>query len=148
MNFPLSTRRGLRTKQQMLCHKGSFRRFTLLTTISFPTSVWLEELKQVYVSDQLAQQQLFLLQRGSSSTSSFSLRHGLLFKKEGIYVPNCSELKLVILNFIHVNPFVGHSGFLKSLHRARHDFYQPSLKREVKSILKNVTSIKRIRWRI
>lgn len=73
--------------------------FNMLSAISFLTPTWLEELKQAYVHYEVAQQQLSFSQSGSPSTFAFSLRRGLLFKNERIYVPSCSELKLNIMHF-------------------------------------------------
>lgn len=86
-----------------------------LFVISLHTPTSLEELKQTYAFDDVAHQQPKSLQSGLPSTSTFSLRHGLLFKKGRIYVPNSHELKAKILDFIHASPNAGHSGFQKSL---------------------------------
>lgn len=59
-----------------------------------------------------------------------------LSKKGRIYIPDCLELKLKILNFIHASTSASHSGFDKSLQRARHDFYWPGLKKKVKKYIK------------
>lgn len=103
-----------------------------LAALSFPGSTWLEELKRVYPVDRITHQKLKELWQGSSSDSSLTMKHGVLFKKCRIYVPNNSNLKLRILNFTHAYPLAGHSGLHKPLQRARSDFYWPGLKAEVK----------------
>ncbi|KAF5468680.1 hypothetical protein F2P56_012817 [Juglans regia] len=132
--FTIEYKKGVENKAaDALSRKAISDDTTLMSATSFPTPIWLEELKQAYASDQKAQDHLAALQRGSPlSSSAFSIKHGLLFRKGRIYIPDNPELKLKILHFIHASPSAGHSGFHKSLHQARQDFYWLGLKREVK----------------
>lgn len=60
----------------------------------------------------------------------------VLFKKGRLYIPDYPELKVRILYFVHASPIVGHSGFHKSLYRARSDFCWPGMKTKIKKFTK------------
>lgn len=52
-----------------------------LNAITIPNPIWLEESRNAYDSDPVAKQQLVALQQDPSSSSTFSLKQGILFKK-------------------------------------------------------------------
>ncbi|XP_040998124.1 uncharacterized protein LOC121244155 [Juglans microcarpa x Juglans regia] len=104
--------------------------------ISVPNATWLGEIKRAYVEDQAVQQQFVILQQNPTTNSSLSIEGGVFFKKGRSYIPNCADLKVRILHFIHASPVAGHSGFHKSLQRARSGFYWPGMKTEIKKFIK------------
>ncbi|XP_042974800.1 uncharacterized protein LOC122306438 [Carya illinoinensis] len=108
----------------------------IVFAISYPTPVWLDELKQAYLFDPVVQEQLAVLKNGAAANSKFVIKHAVLMRKWKIYVPNSHELKLKLLHFKHASPSTSHSGYHKSLQRARQDFYWPGLKKEVKTYIR------------
>ena len=56
---------------------------------------------------------------------------GLVRFRDKIYVPNCSELKNLILREFHVKPYMGHLGYQKTLTAVKKFYYWLNLKKEV-----------------
>ncbi|KAF8394014.1 hypothetical protein HHK36_020216 [Tetracentron sinense] len=94
-----------------------------LMLLTFPDPTWVADIKQSYTLDPKVQQLLTELQNAQNPKSHYSLRNGLLLYKGRIYVGQLDSLRTRILNLIHDSPAAGHSGYQKTLHRAKHDFY-------------------------
>lgn len=47
-----------------------------------------------------------------------------------------SPFKEKALQYLHINPQVGHTGFLKTYQRAKENFYWERMKKDVKKIVK------------
>jgi hypothetical protein len=62
-------------------------------------------------------------------------KNGILRFKNRIYVPNYVDLKLVILNELHKNPYSGHPGYQKMITTLRKQFYWPNMKSETTDYL-------------
>ena len=60
---------------------------------------------------------------------------GLLLFKNGLYVPNISEVKLLILNEIHKIPYSRHRGYEKMITMLRKEYFWPNMKNEVVGFL-------------
>lgn len=87
--FSIEYKRGVDNKvADALSRKDCQDEEAIVYAISFPTPFWLEELKQAYAIDPTIQQQLGLISDGSNPNSNFTLKHGVLFRKGNIYVPN------------------------------------------------------------
>ena len=56
--------------------------------------------------------------------------------KGKIYLGTCDALKVAVLQQVHNSPLGGHSGFLKTLHRVKRDFYWPRLRKDVRKHVK------------
>lgn len=56
---------------------------------------------------------------------------GLVKLRDGIYVPDNSELKKVILREFHAKPYLGHPSYQKTLTAMKRFYYWPNLKRDV-----------------
>ena len=56
---------------------------------------------------------------------------GLLLYKYKIYVPNVPNIKLLILDKIHKNPYSGHSGYQNTITMLRKDYFWPNMKNEL-----------------
>lgn len=82
------------------------------------------------------QQLLHQLQSGFLGPKFFSLHNGLILYKGRVYLgPTCS-LKPKILHQVHDSPLGGHSGFLKSFHRLKQDFFWVGMKSNLKQYIK------------
>ncbi|XP_035549739.1 uncharacterized protein LOC118349426 [Juglans regia] len=133
--FTIEYKKGVDNKvADALSRKNECEDLMSLNAISIPNPTWLEEIRKAYDKDPVIKQLLNEFQQGQSP-SNLTLKQGILFRKWRIYIPNCSELKLKVLHYVHASPLAGHSGFHKSLHRARINFYWPGLKIEVKKFI-------------
>lgn len=103
-----------------------------LFLISFPCPSWIEELKASHQLSTEMQHLLQQLQSGSACPRFFSLHNGLILYKGRVYLgPQCS-LKPKVLHLVHDSPLGGHSGFLKSFHRLKQDFFWVGMKSDLK----------------
>ena len=104
-----------------------------LCLISFPCPSWIYELKASYQSDSIVQSLLQQLQDGSDMPKFFSLHNGLILYKGRVYMSPSCGLKLKVLQQVHDSPLGGHSGFLKSYHRLKQDFYWVGMRANLKN---------------
>ena len=91
--------------------------------ISFPSPTWLEELKTSYEEDNSVMELMKKLQDEPNSEEPFSISNGLLFYKGRFFLGKVGSMKAKVLALIHDSPLGGHSGFLKTLQRARQDWF-------------------------
>ena len=94
-----------------------------LFLISFPHPTWLEELKSSYATDAEVQGILQTLHTNFATAGKFSLQNGVLLYKGRIYLgPNCG-LQPKVMSLVHDSPLGGNSGYLKTFHRAKRDWF-------------------------
>ena len=55
--------------------------------------------------------------------------HGLVRFRDMIYVPNCSELKNIILRKFHIKSYSGYPGYHKTLTIVKKFYHWPNLKK-------------------
>jgi hypothetical protein len=102
---------------------------------------------------------LFLQQNGSRTSSSntrvmktyshygrrlrneldirkYSTRDGVLLYKQKIILGQSPEIKAQVLKFVHSDPMAGHSGYDKTIQRAKQDFYWKGMRKEIKRFIK------------
>ena len=60
---------------------------------------------------------------------------GLILFKSRLYVPNISEVKLLILKEIHKSPYSGHPGYHKMITMLRKEYFWPNMQNEVAELL-------------
>ena len=94
-----------------------------LFLISFPNPTWIEELKASYQEDAKVQQILQSIVGSSEATGKFSLQNGLLLYKGKIYLRRNFSLKSKVLSLEHDSPLGRHSGYLKTFHRDKRDWF-------------------------
>jgi transposase InsO family protein len=117
----------------------------LLWAISFPSPTWLVELKQSYADEPATKQLLDTLIQGQVEHQHYSLQNGLILFKNRIYLgPQCI-LKQKVLSLIHDSPLRGHSGYLKTLQRAKRDWYWQGMKQDIKTYIKDCDTCQRIK---
>ena len=113
--------------------------------ISFPSPTWIEELKASYANDPGMQKIFQSIQDGTTSTGKFSVTNGLLLYKGCIYLGDRCKLKGKVLELVHDSPLGGHSGFLKTLHRAKKDWFWWGMKKDLKDYIKCCEVCQRIK---
>jgi hypothetical protein len=107
-----------------------------LTMITIPIASWIEELKQQYAVDPELQQLMAKWQGNELDTRKFSLHDGLLFYKQKILLGQSPQLKAQVLQYVHNGPMAGHSGYDKTLQRAKRDFYWKGMRKEIKQFIR------------
>ena len=96
--------------------------------ISFLCPSWIEELKDSYNHNPKLQQ----LKSGSNYPRFFSLHNDLILYKGKVFLGTQCSLKSTILHLVHDSPLGGHSGFLKSFHRLKQDFFWVGMRSDLK----------------
>ena len=81
-----------------------------------------------------------------ATPKGYSLQNGLLPYKGRIYLGTCEALKVDVLHQIHDNPLGGHSGFLKTLHRVKRDFYWLGLRADVRKMVRECDICQRLKY--
>ena len=89
-------------------------------------------LKDSYNTNHEYQQLFEALAVEDSAPAGFTLHNGLLFYKGRIFLSHSSPLKPLVLQHVHNSPCGGHFGYLKTLHRVRHDFFWKGMVKDVK----------------
>jgi hypothetical protein len=107
-----------------------------LSLISFPTPAWIPELQASYQHDPQTSSILEALQNGLSAPPGYSLQQGLLLYKGRLWIVKGSSFQFQLLDYIHANPSFGHSGFHKTVHRAKRDFYWKGMRKDIKKLVR------------
>jgi hypothetical protein len=87
------------------------------------------------------------LQQDSSASDTFTWKNDSLWYKDRLYLCKKSQLKQKVLLELHNSPVGGHSGFLKTYHRVKKDFFGMALKLMFKGLWQNVWFANKIRWK-
>ena len=85
------------------------------------------------------------LQSGVATPKGFSLHNGFLLYKDRFYLGSQCSLKPLVLTHVHSSPVAGHSGFLKSFHRAKQEFYWKGMKSDIKKFIRECDVCQRIK---
>ena len=62
------------------------------------------------------------------SREHFTIRNGLIYYEERIFVPDVEEVKLLLCQYFHDNPYTGHLGVYNTLELISREFYFPGMK--------------------
>ena len=104
-----------------------------LCMISFPTPTWLADFKYSYAFDPTVQNIVQAIQFGQVAPKGFTLCNDLLVFKGRLYLGQFNgDLKTKVLQQVHDGPLGGHSGYLKTYHRLKKDFYWAGMSRDLK----------------
>jgi hypothetical protein len=107
-----------------------------ISLISFPTPSWVSDLKSSYLQDSFTTELLHTLQDGGKGPKDFSLQQGLLLRKGRIWIIKDSPFQHQLLTFIHSNPEAGHSGYHKTIQRAKANFYWKGMRQDIKRFVR------------
>jgi hypothetical protein len=107
-----------------------------VSLISFPTPDWISDLKSSYNGDTKAQTLLEEFSKGIPTIQGFTLQQGLLLCKGRLWLVKGSPFQNQILEYIHSNPTSGHSGFHKTLARAKANFIWKGMKSDIKAFVR------------
>jgi hypothetical protein len=62
-------------------------------------------------------------------------KEGMLTYRNKLYIPDCDELKRLIMDELHKKPYTGHPGYQKMITATRKQFYWPGLKKDIDNYL-------------
>lgn len=74
------------------------------------------------------------LERGEDALKGYNLQQGIILKKGRILLVAHSPFKDKIPYCVLQDPQVGHSGFLKTYHYAKNEFYCVGMKKDIKRV--------------
>ena len=94
-----------------------------LCTISIIEPNWITEARDEWKKDKDVWTLIQKLQQDPSTSDTFSWKNDSLWYKDRLYLCKNSQLKQKILLELHTSPLGGHSGFLKTYHRVKKDFF-------------------------
>jgi len=110
-----------------------------VSLISFPTPTWVEDLKSSYMSDPSTKELLINLQQGQGYPKGYSLQQGLILYNGRLFIVKNSDFKAQILQYLHSNPSAGHSGYHKTVQRAKSDFFWKGMRKDIKQLVRECT---------
>ena len=107
----------------------------LLCAISIIQPDWINEAREEWKNDEEVWELIRKLQQDSSTSDTFSWQNDLLWYKDHLYLCQNSQLKQKILMELHTSPLGGHSGFLKTYHRVKKEFFWDGLKSNIQKFV-------------
>jgi len=107
-----------------------------ISLISFPTPTWISDLKDSYLLDPYTAALLLTLQQGKPAPKGYSLQQGLILRKGRLWIVKGSPFQQLLLDFIHANPAAGHSGYHKTIQRAKANFFWTGMRADIKKFVR------------
>jgi hypothetical protein len=90
---------------------------------------WLDELRNSYATNKHALQWIQKLQLAPDAKGRFSVKDGLLYFRQHLWLGGSQDLQLKILQAFHASVTGGHSGFPATYAKLRRLFAWPKMKR-------------------
>jgi hypothetical protein len=136
-DFRVEYKKGIDNRvADALSRREDFSAEASLSLLSIPTASWVTDLKAQYHIDATLQATLQKWHQGDLDPQKYSLRDGLLFYKNKLLIGDCPTLRDQILHSVHSDPTAGHSGYEKTLHRAKRDFYWSGMRKDLKQFIR------------
>jgi hypothetical protein len=108
---------------------------SLLCAISIIQPDWITEARDEWKKDDELWTLIQRLQQDPSASETFIWKNDSLWYKDRLYLCKNSQLKQKVLLELHTSPIGGHSGFLKTYHRVKKEFFWDGLKRDVQKFV-------------
>ena len=106
-----------------------------LCAISIIQPYWITEARDEWKKDEEVWTLIQKLQKDPSTYDTFSWKNDSLWYKYRLYICKNSQLKKKILLELHNSPLGGHSGFLKTYHRMKKEFFWDGLKFDIQKFV-------------
>ena len=119
------------SRQEDTTEKGT------LWAIYTPIVNWADQLKDSYKTDPEIQTIMQLLDQETIGSLKYHLRGGILYYKQRVYISKFSPIKEAIMNYIHDSLASGHTGFERTLKRARRDFFWVGMKSDIQTYIRH-----------
>uniref|UniRef100_A0A2N9HH28 Reverse transcriptase n=1 Tax=Fagus sylvatica TaxID=28930 RepID=A0A2N9HH28_FAGSY len=116
-----------------------------LCAISFPSPTWLDDLRASYEEDEELRSLVSRLQASGEDEGPYTMNQGLLLYKDRFCMGKESGMKIKVLALIHDSPLGGHSGYLKTLHRAKQDWFWHGMKKDIKAYIRGCDTCQRLK---
>jgi len=107
----------------------------LLCAISIIRPDWINEAREEWKNDEEVWAHIQKLQQDSSTSDTFSWKNDLLWYKDRLYLCKNSQLEQKLLMELHTSPLGGHSGFLKTYHKVKKEFFWDGLKSNIQKFV-------------
>eukprot|EP00253_Pinus_taeda_P031067 PITA_31067 len=107
----------------------------LLCAISIIQPDWINKAMEEWKNDEEVWALIQKLQQDSSTSDTFCWKNDLLWYKYRLYLYKNSQLKQKILMELHTSRLEGHSGFLKTYHRVKKEFFWGGLKSDIQKFV-------------
>ena len=104
---------------------------SLLCALSIIQLDWIIESREEWKNDPSVWKLVQQLQKDPSVSNTFVWNNDSLWYKDHLYIYKESQLKQKVLMELHTSPIGGHSGFLKTYHRVKKEFFWEGLKNDV-----------------
>jgi hypothetical protein len=96
---------------------------------------WIIEARDECKNDEKVWTLIQRLQQDSNASDTFTWKNDLLSYKYRLYLCKNNQLKQKVLLELHTSPVGGHSGFLKTYHGVKKEFFGDGLKTNVQSFV-------------
>jgi hypothetical protein len=106
-----------------------------LCAISIIQPNWIIEARNEWKNDEKVWTLIQRLQHDSSASDTFTWKNDSLWYKDRLYLCKNSQLKQKVLLELYTSLVGGHSGFLKTYHRVKKDFFWDGLKTNVQKFV-------------
>jgi hypothetical protein len=103
----------------------------LLFAISIIQPIWIIKARDEWKNGEKVWTLIQRLQQDSNASDTFTWKNDSLWYTYCLYLCKNSQLKRKVLLELHTSPVGGHSGFLKTYHRVKKDFFGDGLKTDV-----------------
>nr|GEU70257.1 hypothetical protein [Tanacetum cinerariifolium] len=107
-----------------------------IMAISSPRATWLDELRLYYKNDPEGQKMIEQLKQNSHQIPQHTHHNGLLYVQGRLFIPNISNIRLLILQEFHASALGGHTGVKATLQCLLPYFYWPTIKADVTDFIK------------
>jgi hypothetical protein len=133
----LNTKEGVENRiVDALSRKESWEQEVYLSLLSIPSVTWVQELKNCYSRDANLKPLWEKWYLHELDTRKYYVRDGLLLYKNRIVLGQSPDLKTQVLMFVHSDPLAGHSGYERTLQRAKKDFYWKGMRKDLKAFIR------------
>jgi hypothetical protein len=92
---------------------------------------WIIEAMDEWKNDEKVWTLILRLLQDFSALDTFTWKNDSLWFRDRLYLCKNSQLKQKVLLELYTSPVGGHSGFLKTYHRVKKDFFWDGLKTDV-----------------
>ena len=99
----------------------------LLYAISIIQPDWIYEAREEWKNDEEVWTLIQKLQSDTNTLNTFVWKNNSLWYKDCLYLCKNSQLKQKILLELHTSLLGGHSGFLKTYHKVKKEFFQEGI---------------------
>lgn len=104
-----------------------------ILAVTLPIPSWIEELRREHASDPSIQALHAQLQQGLLDPARYTEHDGVLFYKGRFYLSPQSPFREKVLKQMHDSPIGGHSGYHKTYHRIKKDFFWVKMRMDIRA---------------